>query len=517
MLANPQKKRALLSVFDKTSIIEFAEQLCALDFEIVSTGGTSAHLHAADVPVTKVEALTGMPELLSGRVKTLHPAIHAGILARLPCDQAVLEQHAIAPIELVIVNLYPFTTVCSNPETSLADAIENIDIGGPTLIRAAAKNYQRVVIIVDPDDYPRVIDELKQYAMVSDATRAWLARKAFTHTAQYDQAICQDLPKKMSPDHDASAPYPPIWQQLSNLRYGENPHQQGFVATYHSSHPTLANTQPWQGKAMSYNNLLDAQAALTGIATFDEPACVIVKHGTPCGLATANNIENAFQKAWACDPTSAFGGIIAINRAMSKTLASQLITQPLIEVLIAPSFDEKAKAMLQKKPNIRCLSCSANATTHWDYRSIDGGMLIQQQDTSISDPCSWQTVTEHQPNDAVRSDLIFAWEAVRSVKSNAIVIASDKATIGIGAGQTSRIDSVHLALHHAKQHASTSTPWVLASDAFFPFDDIITTASQAGITAIVQPGGAKRDQTIIDAANAANIMMVFTGQRHFKH
>jgi phosphoribosylaminoimidazolecarboxamide formyltransferase/IMP cyclohydrolase len=502
---------ALLSVSDKTGLVEFAQTLAGLDWKLVASGGTAKTLTEAGLPVTDVATLTGAPEMLGGRVKTLHPVVHAGILAR-PSeeDRAELETHHIGEIDLVVCNLYPFQETIRKPGVSLNEAIEQIDIGGVTLIRAAAKNFVRVTVICDPADYGSVAADLKSKGFVPTAVRAELARKAFALTTQYDAAITNYL------SNTSSADLPPQFNlsltKSQEMRYGENPHQAAALYAIGQDRGPLGG-QLLQGKALSYNNMLDLDAAWQAVQSLAEPGVVIVKHLSPCGLASAETLASAFPLALASDPVSAFGGVIAVNREFDAAVA-QALGDLFVEAIAAPRFSEEARTMLTSRKNCRLLQIAEPLTAPLEFRSIAGGVLVQQRDMGDPTETTWQVVTKRQPSAEEMAALQFAWKACQHVKSNAIVFAAGKATIGIGGGLPSRVDSVKLAAAKAGEKAKGA---VMASDAFFPFPDGIEAAAAAGITAVVQPGGSVRDDQVIEAANRLNIAMVFTGVRHFRH
>lgn len=514
--------RVLISVSDKDGIVEFAQQLKKLDVEILSTGGTAKLLMSHGVSVIEVADYTGFPELMDGRVKTLHPKIYAGILARGSKDQQTLQTHDINPIDLVVVNLYPFQTVTQNPNCKFDEAIENIDIGGPCMIRAAAKNHDHVGVIVDKNDYPKIISELLTYdKKLSLATRQDLAKKAFTHTALYDIAISRYLSattQEIFPEN-----YLLSCQKKYDLRYGENPHQQSALYSQEPDSPgTLAHASLLQGKPLSYNNLADADAALTCVQSFHEqPTCVIVKHANPCGIAISDTLCGAYQRAYATDSTSAFGGVIAFNQELDEITAQTILQQQFVEVIVAPTISKTALMVLADKPNIRVLACGvATPAKHkpLHFKNISGGLLIQEADIKIfADDTPLSLVTKLAPTEQQLQDLKFAWQVVKFVKSNAIVLAKDQATIGLGAGQPSRIMSCQIAAMKAAEAHLPIVQCVMASDAFFPFSDSIDFAAKMGIKAIIQPGGSLRDEEVITAANDAKIAMIFTGIRHFYH
>jgi phosphoribosylaminoimidazolecarboxamide formyltransferase/IMP cyclohydrolase len=508
--------RALLSVYDKTGIEILARNLVRRGWELVSTGGTFAALQAAGIPVVQVSDVTGFPEILEGRVKTLHPRIHAGLLAKMdqPDHVETLEQHQIEPFQLVVCNLYPFESTIQQPNVSLDEAVEQIDIGGPSMVRAAAKNFAHVTVLVSPDDYTAFLSDIESGEIALERRRQ-LAARAFAHVATYDAVVAAYL----SDQGDGfPAELTRSGRKVQELRYGENPHQQ--AAAYQrmsggmSSDSVLAARQ-LHGKELSYNNLLDADAAVNALRRFDRPAVSIIKHTIPCGLAVHDSLTTAFERARAGDPVSAFGGIVALNRPVGAETAEKL-SEIFFEVLIAPGFDNDALAVLQRKKQIRILELGSieSGGDQWAIREIRGGFLVQDSDTAFDDPTSWAVVTERQPTDAEMRDLIFAWEACRHVKSNAIVLAKGEAVTGVGSGQPNRVESVRIAVAKAGSRSAGS---VLASDAFFPFADGLETAITAGVTAVVQPGGSVRDDEVIAAANRAGVAMLFTGTRHFLH
>ena len=513
-------KRALISVSDKTNLIPFAKVLSAHQVEILSTGGTARLLREHEIPVIDIAEYTQFPEMMSGRLKTLHPKIFGGILGRRHVDDSVMAEHGIPPIDLLVVNLYPFITVTSQPNCDFAKAIENIDIGGPSLLRAAAKNHKDVVVVVDQHDYGRVQDAIVNNT-ISNHLRRELAQKVYAHTSVYDQAIASYLLKQSHPTDTAWPPHSDFcYQQPTPLRYGENPHQ--TAALYVSSTPppgTVAHAQLIQGKLLSYNNLADADTAWECVKGFNGPACVIVKHANPCGVAVANDMLKAYQKAYRTDPTSSFGGIIACNHELDGITAQSILAQQFVEVIIAPRISEDAVKVLAAKPNVRVLVCGdydPNLIDRYDYKRISGGLLMQSCD-KMQAPSTQTVVTQVQPTHEQQHDLLFAWQVVSWVKSNAIVFAKDRATLGIGAGQMSRIDSTRIAGLKAEDVELDLTGAVMASDAFFPFKDAIDKAVELGIKAIIQPGGSKRDGEVIRAADDAGIAMIFTGERHFRH
>lgn len=514
-------KRALISVSDKTGIVEFSKVLKDKDVEILSTGGTAKALTDDNIAVTEVSQVTEFPEIMGGRVKTLHPKIHGGILRRPGIDDEVIKQHNIEPIDLVVVNLYPFQQVTANPDTNLETAIENIDIGGPGMVRAAAKNHQAVTVIVDPKDYDLVLAELKANDTISQQTRFKLAQKAFAHTAQYDAAIAQYLQQHVS-DEQFPQQLQLGYELQQSLRYGENPHQQAaFYRERTIPSGTITSAKQLQGKELSYNNIADTDAALECVKQFQEQhGCVIVKHANPCGVAIGNHQVEAYQQAFSTDPTSAFGGIIAFNKTLNAETAKHIVDQQFVEVIIAPVIEPDALTVLAQKPNVRVLECGPldiNPVKTIDLKKVNGGLLIQDSDsTSIAlDDC--RVVSKREPTSAELQDCLFAWNVAKFVKSNAIVYAKNGMTIGIGAGQMSRVYSARIAEIKAQDFGLTVQGSVMASDAFFPFRDSIDTAAKAGITAIIQPGGSIRDEEVIAAADEANIAMIFTGVRHFRH
>lgn len=516
-------KQALISVSNKTGILDFAQKLTQRGIVILSTGGTAKLLRDAGIAVIEVGDYTGFPEMLDGRVKTLHPKIHAGILARddLTEHQQALEQSAIPNIELVIVNLYPFKQAIANPDCSLDDAIENIDIGGPTMVRAAAKNYRKVTIVTDPADYGSIIAELDgNNGSTRPDTRFALAKKAFTHTASYDSAISNYL--TALDQNNRRRDFPDAlnlnFSIMQHLRYGENPHQN--AAFYRDETPTpgsLANYRQLQGKELSFNNIADTDAAWECVKTFDRPACVIIKHANPCGIAVADNTLNAYRLAFATDPTSAFGGIIAFNRVIDRDAAEAILKQ-FVEVIIAPEITEDAQQSFAQKNNIRVLTVPLQAGSHaYDLKRVGGGLLVQTPDIKNITASDLTIVTQVKPTPQQLDDLLFAWRAAKFVKSNAIVFCNNGQTVGIGAGQMSRVDSARIASIKAQQAGLTLTGSAVASDAFFPFRDGLDVVVQAGAAAIIQPGGSIRDNEVIAAADEQGVAMAFTGIRHFRH
>lgn len=508
-------KRALISVSDKTGLVEFAKALVELDYEILSTGGTARALRDAGVAVVEVSDVTKFPEILDGRVKTLHPIIHAGILARGTEEHMqTLKDMDITPIDLVVINLYPFEATIAKEGVDQQTAIENIDIGGPTMVRAAAKNHERVSIVVDPAQYDDVIVALKSDEGITLAQRQKLAMRAFEMTARYDAAISQYLVSQFAEDvFEPSYSFGGVLKQ--GLRYGENPHQKAAFYASSTKAGTLAGAEQLGGKELSYNNIVDTDAAWQMVNEFtDRPACAIIKHTNPCGFAVGSTVLEAFTKAHDADPLSSYGGIIAFNRVLDQATAEEII-KTFFEAVIAPGYEDGVVDILHKKEKLRILDTHAcgQVTTPW-IETISGGFLVQERDIHHLDPAELKVVTETQPDPALLDDLVFAWNVVKHVKSNAIVVAKDGVSIGVGAGQMNRVGSCDIALKHAGDKAKGA---VLASDAFFPFADNIEVAAAAGITAIIQPGGSIRDQEVIDACNKFGIAMVFTGVRHFKH
>ncbi len=518
---NSQKPFALISVSDKHGCIEFAQGLIAAGYEILSTGGSAKHLTDAGLEVTDVSKHTGFPEIMGGRVKTLQPIIHGGILARRGQDEAVMNAHNIRTIDIVVVNLYPFAETIAKPNTSIDTAIENIDIGGPAMLRAAAKNHTDVIVVVGPEDYSDVLDKVLTKS-IDLSVRRTLASKAFAHTAYYDGLIAAYLSTTTDDKLGLPQYYTPQFEQKLALRYGENPHQR--AAFYHQKNPadgSLATAEQIQGKALSFNNIADADAALETIKLFNhQPACVIVKHANPCGVALGASLGEAYQKAFATDPTSSFGGIIAFNQQLDSDTASIILEQQFVEVVIAPAIDAGVAAVFSAKKNVRLLVSGLwqeSANNSFDFKQINSGLLLQDNDQHQLQQAACNVVSTGQISADMWSDLLFAWKVAKMVKSNAIVFAANGQTLGIGAGQMSRIDSARIARWKATDAGLDLNGAVMASDAFFPFRDGIDTAAEAGINAIIQPGGSIRDDEIIAAANEHEIAMVFTGIRHFRH
>lgn len=525
-------RRALLSVSDKTGIIEFATQLVEKGVELLSTGGTAKLLAQNNLPVIEVSDYTGHPEIMDGRVKTLHPKVHGGILARRGQDESVMAENNIQAIDLVVVNLYPFAATVANEDCSLEDAIENIDIGGPTMVRAAAKNHKDVTIVVNAKDYSRVISEMNaNQGSLSYNTRFDLAIAAFEHTAEYDGMIANYFGTKIEPNEcDADcehqhSEFPRTFNmQLSkkqDLRYGENSHQQAaFYVENNIQENSVATAKQLQGKALSFNNIADTDSALECVKEFDQPACVIVKHANPCGVALGESLLDAYDRAYKTDPTSAFGGIIAFNRELDKATAQAIIDRQFVEVIIAPSVSDDASEVVASKKNVRLLECGdwyGQLTDGYDFKRVNGGLLVQDRDFGMVEIDDLEVVTKVKPTAQQLKDLMFTWKVAKYVKSNAIVYCNDSMTIGVGAGQMSRVYSAKIAGIKAADENLEVKGSVMASDAFFPFRDGIDAAAEAGITAVIQPGGSMRDAEVIAAADEHGIAMVFTGMRHFKH
>ncbi|MBL4606871.1 MAG: bifunctional phosphoribosylaminoimidazolecarboxamide formyltransferase/IMP cyclohydrolase, partial [Pseudomonadales bacterium] len=516
-------QRALISVSDKADLIPFAQALQERGIEILSTGGTFRLLRENDIAATEVSDYTQFPEMMDGRVKTLHPKVHGGILARRGIDEAAMDSQDIKPIDLVVVNLYPFQAAIAKPDCDLANAIENIDIGGPTMVRAAAKNHAFVTILVNTEDYDGFLSELDSNEnCISDQSRFRFARKAFEHTAQYDGAIADYFgrlqPSDASPSSWEKGEFPTTFNRqltkVQEMRYGENPHQKAaFYRASEAPKGCIASAEQLQGKALSFNNVADTDAALECVKSFQEPSCVIVKHANPCGVATGENILSAYDRAFQTDPTSAFGGIIAFNRPLDASTAQSIIDKQFVEVIIAPSIDADALSILSKKANVRVLSCGEwdGVSEDYDYKRVNGGLLVQEFDLGSITQEELKQVSKRAPTAKELEDLLFAWKVAKYVKSNAIIYARDKQAIGIGAGQMSRVYSAKIAGIKAADENLQVPGSVMASDAFFPFRDGIDAAAKAGIRAIIQPGGSIRDEEVIAAADEADIAMVFTG------
>ena len=512
-------RRALISVSDKTGIVELAQFLVDKHITLLSTGGSARLLQQQGIPVTEVADYTGFPEMMDGRVKTLHPKIHGGLLGRRVEDGAVMQQHGIEPIDLLVVNLYPFAQTISNPHCTLEQAIEQIDIGGPAMLRSAAKNQDAVVVLTDPNDYRLFMEHYAKEGNCSLDRRRAYAAKVFAHTAVYDATIAHYLQQQISAADKFPDFFISITEKVHDLRYGENPHQQAALYRDINVHaPSLVNATQHQGKKLSFNNLVDADSAWACVQQFSATTCVIVKHANPCGVASGASLLESYQRAYATDPTSAFGGIIAFNQEVDAITAKAIIEQQFVELIIAPTFTGDALGLLANKPAVRALSLLAppSASTDFTFKHIKGGLVVQEDDT-LNDVVSWHCVTTHAPSDSQLADLRFAWWVAKFVKSNAVVYAKHEQTLGIGAGQTSRVSSAELGILKAQAAGLIIADSVLASDAFFPFRDGVDAAAAAGVSAIVQPGGSIRDAEIIAAANEHNIAMIFTKVRHFRH
>ena len=515
-------RRALVSVSDKRGLVPFVTGLTELGVEVLSTGGTCRALRDAGLEVIEVAEKTGFPEIMDGRVKTLHPVIHGGLLGRRGTDEAVMKEHGIEPIDMLVVNLYPFEQTIAREDVTIGEAIENIDIGGPAMIRAASKNHEGVAVIVEPDDYESVLENLKSNQLSLESRRR-LAAKAYAHTASYDTAITQYLSNSLGDDalgekHQYSGTL------SERLRYGENPHQNAaFYVDQQAPAGSLATANQLQGKALSYNNIADSDAALECVKQFTDPACVIVKHANPCGVAVADDILNAYDKAHRTDPTSAFGGIIAFNRALDVKTAEAIVERQFVEVIIAPVIDADALAVVAAKKNVRVLETGelqdsrAGRAPAFDFKKVSGGLLVQNTDLGTISENDLKVVTKLAPTPEQIKDMLFAWTVVKYVKSNAIIFCKDNMTIGVGAGQMSRVYSTKIAAIKAADEGLEIKGSVMASDAFFPFRDGIDAAAETGISAIIQPGGSMRDDEVIEAANEHGLAMVFTGMRHFRH
>ncbi|WP_428355293.1 bifunctional phosphoribosylaminoimidazolecarboxamide formyltransferase/IMP cyclohydrolase [Methyloprofundus sp.] len=518
---NKKVNRALISVSNKTGVLDFCRELDQLGIELLSTGGTASLLADNDINVTEVSDYTGFPEMMDGRVKTLHPKIHGGILGRRGIDDNIMADSGIKAIDMVVVNLYPFEETVARPDCDFDTAIENIDIGGPSMIRGAAKNHKDVAIVVDPNDYTTVLNELlNNEKQLSEQTRFNLALKSFEHTASYDTAIAQYLAKVNQQTFPETLNLQ--FNKIQSMRYGENPHQN--AAFYKEKSPvagSIAAARQLQGKELSYNNIADTDAALECVKSFENKAtCVIVKHANPCGVAQADSILDAYKLAYATDPTSSFGGIIAFNRELDAATAAEIIKRQFVEVIIAPTISLKAQTVLTAKQNVRVLECglwNSGNEPSLDYKRISGGLLVQDKDHGMITAAEVKVVSKRTPTEQELTDLLFAWKVAKFVKSNAIVYCKDGRTIGVGAGQMSRVYSAKIAGIKATDEGLTVPGSVMASDAFFPFRDGLDAAAEAGITAVIQPGGSMRDAEVIAAADEHNIAMVFTGMRHFKH
>ena len=516
--------RALISVSDKTGIVEFAQALTNQGVELLSTGGTFRLLSENNIPVTEVSDYTGFPEMMDGRVKTLHPKVHGGILGRRGKDDGVMAEHGIKPIDMVVVNLYPFAATVADPNCDLPTAIENIDIGGPTMVRSAAKNHKDVAIVVNAGDYKTVLDEMQANdAQLDCSTRYQLMVKAFEHTAGYDGMIANHFGARNTDNvkRDFSDTFNVQYFKTQEMRYGENPHQK--AAFYTEANPTeasVATAVQLQGKELSFNNIADTDAALECVKQFDQPACVIVKHANPCGVSVAVDISTAYDLAFATDPESAFGGIIAFNRELDAVTAAKICEKQFVEVIIAPSVAADAVAVIAAKKNVRLLECGTwgdERPQDFDYKRVNGGLLIQDRDNGMITEQDLKVVTARVPTELEMGDMMFAWKVAKMVKSNAIIYAKNSQTVGVGAGQMSRINSARIAGIKAEHAGLEVVGAVMASDAFFPFRDGIDNAGAAGISCIIQPGGSMRDEEVIAAANEHGMAMVFTGMRHFRH
>jgi len=515
--------RALVSVSEKSGVLDFARALAGYGVEILSTGGTAKLLRDAGIPVKDVSEFTGFPEMLDGRVKTLHPKVHGGILGMRenPAHVAKMQEHGIEPIDMVVVNLYPFEATVAKPDCTMEDAIENIDIGGPTMLRSAAKNNRDVTVIVDHADYATILEEMaKSGGSVSRETNFRLAVKVYQHTAAYDGAISNWLGARTG---EGVAPYPDTltlqYKLAQGMRYGENPHQSGaFYVEKGAKEASISTASQLQGKELSYNNIGDTDAALECVKQFTEPACVIVKHANPCGVAVAANIFEAYDAAYKTDPESAFGGIIAFNRELDETTARAIVDRQFVEVIIAPKVTEAASEVVSAKKNVRLMECGfwpEQSAARLDFKRVNGGMLVQDADLELFSEL--KVVTKRAPSDAEMEDLLFTWKVAKFVKSNAIVYGRGNATVGVGAGQMSRVNSARIAAIKAEHAGIPVQGAVMASDAFFPFRDGLDNAAAAGVTAVIQPGGSMRDAEVIAAADEHGIAMVFTGMRHFRH
>ncbi|MDX2411543.1 MAG: bifunctional phosphoribosylaminoimidazolecarboxamide formyltransferase/IMP cyclohydrolase [Woeseiaceae bacterium] len=511
-------RRALISVSDKRGLVPFVSGLADLGVEIISTGGTCRALREAGIDVIEVAEKTGFPEIMDGRVKTLHPTIHGGLLGRRGTDEGVMAEHGIEPIDLLAVNLYPFEQTIARDDATIDDAIENIDIGGPAMIRAASKNHEGVAVVVDPDDYASVLESLQKNELSLESRRR-LAAKAYAHTASYDTAITRYLSKSLN-DSPLGERILHAGKLVQRMRYGENPHQDAaFYIDQQAPKGSLATAEQLQGKALSYNNIADSDAALECVKQFANPACVIVKHANPCGVAVAENILAAYEKAFQTDPTSAFGGIIAFNRPLDAATAKAIIDRQFVEVIVAPGIEDDAATVLAEKKNVRVLRTGelVESVSSFDFKKVSGGLLVQNTDMGRISADDLKVVTEKAPTPTQIEDMLFAWTVVKYVKSNAIIFCKNHMTIGVGAGQMSRVYSTRIAAIKAADEGLDVKGSVMASDAFFPFRDGIDAAAETGIAAIIQPGGSMRDNEVIQAANEHGLAMVFTGMRHFRH
>jgi phosphoribosylaminoimidazolecarboxamide formyltransferase/IMP cyclohydrolase len=516
-------RRALISVSDKTGVVELARTLAERGVAILSTGGTARLLTEQGITVTEVSKHTGFPEIMDGRVKTLHPRIHGGLLGRRGVDESVMSLHGIERIDLLVVNLYPFAETVARPACTYSEAIENIDIGGPAMVRAAAKNHDAVTVLVDPADYGALLGELEQHdGSTTPQLRAWLAAKAFAHTARYDTMVANYLQgRNPAPGSAFPQSLPLVYEKVQDLRYGENPHQQAaFYRDVTPRGPSVSNARLLQGKELSFNNIADADTAIECVRQFSEPACVIVKHANPCGVAVAGDPRAAYDRAYRTDPTSAFGGILAFNRPLDAATVSTILERQFVEVLAAPAILPEARAALAAKPNVRVLELGDLPVDHGaelEFRSVSGGLLAQTRDLGMVRRDQLQVVSRRQPTTAELDDLLFAWRVCKFVKSNAIVYAREHSTLGIGAGQMSRVYSSRIAAMKAADEKIAVSGAVMASDAFLPFRDGLDVAAEYGIGAVIQPGGSLRDAEVIAAADEHGMAMVFTGMRHFRH
>jgi len=516
-------KRALISVSDKTGIVEFAQSLTEQGVEILSTGGTFKLLQEQNIPAIEISDYTGFPEMMDGRVKTLHPKVHGGILARRGVDDAIMNEHGIQPIDMVVVNLYPFEQTVANPDCDLPTAIENIDIGGPTMVRAAAKNFNDVAIVVNASVYSSIINEMQANGgALSRETRFDLAVQAFEHTSSYDGAIANYLGQKVAPgEENFPRTFNLQFEKVQSMRYGENPHQKAaFYKETDNTEISITSARQIQGKELSYNNVADTDAALEAVKQFDAPACVIVKHANPCGVALGETILEAYEKAFATDPESAFGGIIAFNQPLDAATAQAIVEKQFVEVIIAPSVSPEASNIVSTKKNVRLLECGqwqGQQKQAFDFKRVTGGLLVQDRDNGIITEADLEVVTKRAPTEEEIRDLLFSWKVVKMVKSNAIVYAKNNQTIGVGAGQMSRVNSARIAAIKAEHAGFEVKGSVMASDAFFPFRDGIDNAASVGITAVAEPGGSMRDEEVIAAADEHGMAMVFTRMRHFRH
>jgi len=516
-------RRALISVSDKTGIVEFAAALTKQSVEILSTGGTYKLLRDNSIPAIEISDYTGFPEMMSGRVKTLHPKVHGGILARRGIDDSVMQEHGINPIDMVVVNLYPFEQTITNPDCDLPTAIENIDIGGPTMVRAAAKNFNDVAIVVNANSYTKVLEEMANNSgSLSRDTRFDLSVQAFEHTSAYDGAIANYLGQKVNAGEEKfPRTFNLQFEKIQGMRYGENPHQQAaFYKEKNCTDASIVTAKQLQGKELSFNNVADTDAALQTVKQFTAAACVIVKHANPCGVALGESLLEAYEKAFATDPESAFGGIIAFNQPLDANTAKAIVEKQFVEVIIAPSVSAEASKIVSAKKNVRLLECGQWQTQNahsFDYKRVYGGLLVQDSDNGMITESDLEVVTKRPPTEEEIRDLLFSWKVAKLVKSNAIVYAKNNQTIGVGAGQMSRVNSARIAAIKAEHAGFEVKGSVMASDAFFPFRDGIDNAASAGITAVIEPGGSMRDDEVIAAADEHGMAMVFTRMRHFRH